>query len=150
MSIFEKFDKALNTEELAKEVNELKTNGQTFERTPHGKYEVKLDKLEIVECKSEKHKGEPMIKGIFKIIAGDHKGKLIFMNQLIVSAFQIHLMNQFLKSLDTGLDISFTNYSNYAYLLKDIEEECEKLEFVLNYSTDKGFDKFTIEAVFEV
>lgn len=149
MSIFEKFDKALNTEELAKEVNELKQNGQTMERVPHGKYEVKLSKIEIVECKSEKHKGEPMIKASFKIIAGEKKGKLIFMNQLIVLPFQIHLMNQFLKSLDTGLDVEFTTYSKYAYLLKDIEEECEKLEFVLDYSENKGFDKFTIEEVFE-
>lgn len=151
MSIFDKFDKELNTEELAKEVNEIQKNGQgTQEKVPYDEYEVKLNKIEIVECKSEKHKGEPMIKASFKIIAGQYKGRWINMNQLIVLPFQIHLMNQFLSSLDTGLEISFTTYSAYAELLKDIEEECEKLEFVMEFCEEKGYDKFRIKDVFEV
>lgn len=151
MSIFDKFDKELNAEELAKEVKELKENGQApQEKVPYDKYEVKLNKIEIVECKSEKHKGEPMIKASFKIIAGQHKGKWINMNQLIVLPFQIHLMNEFLKSLDTGLEVEFSTYSKYADLLKDIEEECEKLEFVMDFYEDKGYDKYKITEVFEV
>lgn len=151
MSIFDKFDKELNAEELAQEVKELKENGSVQqEKVPYDNYEVKLHKMEIVECKSEKHKGEPMIKASFKIIAGDYKGKWINMNQLITSSFQIHIMNEFLRSLDTGLEVEFTTYSKYADLLKDIEEECEKLEFVLKFSENKGFDKFKITDVFEV
>ena len=120
MSIFEKFDKALNVEDLAKQVKEQGENGTPQEKVPYDEYEVKLNKLEIVECKSENHKGEPLLKGSFKIIAGPHKNKWINMNQLIVRPFQIHLMNEFLKSLDTGLDIEFKTYGQYAELLKDI------------------------------
>ena len=150
MSIFDKFDKELNSADLAEQVKEIKENGQgQQEKVPYDEYEVKLHKIEIVECKSEKHKGEPMIKASFKIIAGKYKGKWINMNQLIVLPFQIHLMNEFLKSLDTDVKVEFSTYSQYDDLLKDIEEECEKLEFVMKFYEEKGYDKYEIVDVFE-
>ena len=73
------------------------------------------------------------------------------MNQKITQGFQIHIVNKFLKSLGTDLNVEFEDYSQYADLLMDIHEAIEedKLTYAVKYEDNDGYDKFTIAEVFE-
>ena len=147
-NIWEKFDKAIDVEGLQKDVQEAAENGANFREVPHGEYEVKIEKLELVESKA----GDPMVTVWFKVLAGDYKGSMIFMNQVITKGFQIHLMNEFLRSLDSGYDIEFKSYSQYGQLLMDIHEAIDgRLEYGLKYGEGKkGFSTYEITDVYEV
>ena len=147
-NIWEKFDNAIDVEGLQKDVQEAAGNGTNFREVPHGEYEVKIEKLELVESKA----GDPMVTVWFKVLAGDYKGSMIFMNQVITKGFQIHIMNEFLRSLDSGYDVEFRSYSQYGQLLMDIHEAIDgKLEYLLKYSEGKkGFSNYEIVDVYEV
>ncbi len=147
-NIWEKFDKAIDVEGLQKDVQEAAENGTNFREVPHGEYEVKIEKLELVESKA----GDPMVTVWFKVLAGDYKGSMIFMNQVITKGFQIHIMNEFLRSLDSGYDVEFKSYSQYGQLLMDIHEAIDgELEYLLKYSEGKkGFSNYEIVDVYDV
>ncbi len=147
-NIWDKFDKAYNTEELAKEVKEQAQSGGNFTPVPYGNYEVTVNKMELTESKAH----DPMVSIWFKILNGDYKGSLIFYNQVITQAFCIHKVNELLRSMDTGLEIEFISYRQYAQLLMDIHEAIDgKLEYGLQYSEGKkGFATFEITDVFEI
>jgi len=147
-NIWEKFDKQYNTEELAREVQEQAQNGGNFTPVPYGSYEVSVTKMELTESKAH----DPMVTIWFKVLNGEHKGSLIFYNQVITQAFCIHKVNELLRSMDTGLDIEFKSYRQYAQLLMDVHGAIDgKLEFGLEYGEGKkGFATFEITDVFEV
>lgn len=152
-NIFDKWNKQIDGKALAKDVKEVEKNGGKggdFPEIPHGTYEVKVDRIELKESKASKN---PMVAIRFKILAGQFKGQTIFMNQVVTQGFQIHIVNDLLRSMDTGLDIEFDgNYNNYNDLLMDVHEAVDgKLEFVLEYDeNDKGYNTFKITEVFEV
>ncbi len=147
-NIWEKFDEAIDLEGLQKDVQEAAENGANFREVPHDEYEVKIEKLELVESKA----GDPMVTVWFKVLAGDYKGSMIFMNQVITKGFQIHIMNEFLRSLDSGYDVEFRSYSQYGQLLMDIHEAIDgELEYLLKYSEGKkGFSNYEIVDVYDV
>jgi len=147
-NIWEKFDREIDIEGLQKDVQEAAENGANYREVPHGEYEVKIEKLELVESKA----GDPMVTVWFKILTGEYKGCMIFMNQVITKGFQIHLMNEFLRSLDSGYDVEFRSYSQYGQLLMDIHEAIDgELEYLLKYSEGKkGFSNYEIVDVYDV
>lgn len=146
---FSKFDKQVDLEGLKQDIMDAEENGGgDFKEVPHGKYEVAITKLELTESK----KGDPMVSVWFKVTNGEYEGSLIFMNQVITQGFQIHIADEFLRSLETTVDVQFESYSQYAEMLADIFEEIEdKVEFVLDYGENKkGFNTFEIIDSFEV
>lgn len=147
---FSKFDKQVNLEGLKKDLNEAKENGGTgeYKEVPVGKYEVSVTKMELVESK----KGDPMVSIWFKIVSGDYKNSNLFFNQVITKGFQIHIVNELLRSMESEMAIDFESYSQYAQLLMDVHESIDgQLEFALDYGENKqGFKTFKIEEVYEV
>lgn len=145
---FSKFDKMVDVEGLKEDIQTAKENGGLgdFKEVPTGTYEVSVTKLELSESK----KGDPMVSIWFKILAGEFKNSLIFMNQVITQGFQIHIVNELLRSMETTLEIDFDSYAQYAQLLMDVHEAIDnKLEFALEYGkTSKGFPTFKITEVF--
>lgn len=142
---FSKFDKKVDLEGLKKDIEDSSSND--FKEVPLGTYEVAITKLEL----GESSKGDPMVKVWFKILEGEYKGSLIFMNQVVTKGFQIHIVDEFLRSLDTDIDIAFESYSQYAELLADVYEAIEgNFEYALEYGENKGFNTFKITDVFEV
>ena len=92
-----------------------------------------------------------MVKIWFKIVSGEYEGSLLFMNQVITRGFQVHIVNELLRSLGTDIDICFDSYSQYGELLETIFNEIEdNFEYALSYSERKGFDTFEITEVFEL
>ena len=145
---FSKFDKPVDLEGLKNDILDAEENGGDFKEVPKGKYEVVITKLELVESKN----GNPMMSVWFKITAGEFKNSLIFMNQVVTQGFQIHIADEFLRSLETEAEVKFESYSQYAELLADIFEEIEdKVGFVLNYGENKkGYNTFKIEESFDL
>lgn len=147
---FSKFDKAVDLEGLKNDLKEVEENGGSgdFAEVKHGTYEVRINKLELTVSK----KGDPMLSVWFKILNGEFKNSLIFMNQVITQPFQIHIAKEFLNSLDSGIEVDFESYSQFADLIMDIAEEIDgKLEYALKYDqNDKGYNTFKITDVFEV
>lgn len=142
---FSKFDKKVDLEGLKKDIEDSSSND--FKEVPLGTYEVAITKLEL----GESSKGDPMVKVWFKILEGEYKGSLIFMNQVVTKGFQIHIVDEFLRSLDTDIEIAFESYSQYAELLADVYEAIEgNFEYALEYGENKGFNTFKITDVFEV
>ena len=147
-NVWEKFDKAIDLTGLQEDIKDAQENGGTFKEVPHGQYEVKIEKLELVESKS----GNPMVTCWMKVLEGDFKGSLIFYNQVVNQGFQIHLANEFLRSLESGIDVEFESYSQYGQLLMDIHEAIDGLsEYGLKYGEGKkGFSTYEITDVYEV
>lgn len=148
-NIFEKWNNNTDLAGLKKDVEEAQKNdgNREFEAVPHGRYEVKVDKMELKPTK----KGDPMVSIWFTIIAGKYKKAKLFMNQVVTQGFQLNIVNNFLRSMETGVNIEFIDYSQYADMLLDVAEACDtnKLEFAIKYEDNKGYDKYTIEEVFE-
>lgn len=145
---YSKFDKAVDLEGLKKDAAEAAENTGNYKEVPYGTYEVNVNKMELTESK----KGDPMVSIWFKIVSGEYKGSLIFYNQVITQGFQIHLANEFLRSMDTEMVIEFESYSQYGQLLMDVHEVVDgKLEFALEYGeNNKGYKTYKINEVFEV
>ena len=145
--IFEKWNSNVDLAGLQQDIKDAQENNKEFEKVPHGEYEVKLDKLELKASK----KGDPMVSAWFTILEGKYKKSKLFLNQVITQGFQIHIVNELLKSMKTDLAIEFVDYKQYANLLLDVAEECDtnNLEFAIKYEDNKGYDKFTITEVFE-
>ena len=145
--LFAQFDKEYDVAGLQADIKEAAENGSSYEEVPDGDYEVHIHKLELKASKNNK----PMVSCWFKIVDGSRKGQLIFMNQVIEQGFQIHIVNEFLRSLATGLNIEFNSYSQYAGLLKSVLDITEGLDFALEYThNSKGYAEFKITDVFEL
>lgn len=152
---YSKFDKMFDTKGLKDDLKEIDANGGTgeYKEVPYDKYEVKIEKMELGETgPKSKNPGSPMLKVQFRILSGEFKNSCIFMNQVITQAFQLHLAMDFLKSLDSGVDITFDSFVQFSDLIMDVHEAInDVLEYGLDYSqTSKGYKKFEIVDVFEV
>ena len=149
---FEKFDEMVDLEGLKADI-EAASNGAERKDVPHGMYEVAIEKLELTTTKTS---GKPMVTCWFRVLSeGEYLGQMIFMNQVVSQGFQIHLANEFLRSIADGPDaptITFESYSQYAQLIMDVAEYIDgKFEYALRYGqTHKGYDTFEIEEIFEL
>ena len=144
---FSKFDKQMDLEGLKKDIADSANND--FKEVPNGTYEVAITKIELTESK----KGYPMLSCWMKVVSdGEYKGSLIFMNQVITSGYQIHICDEFLRSLGTDVDVMFESYSQYADMILDIFEKIDgNFEYGLELGeTNKGFKTYTITDVFEL
>lgn len=150
-NIYAQWDNAVDMEGLQKDIAEAKENGGgNYKEVPHGQYEVSIEKMELKATK----KGDPMVSVWMKICEGEFKGSLLFMNQVITQGFQIHIVNEFLRSLMQDCAdapaVEFKGYAQYAELLMDIHELiADSFEYALKYGqTKKGFDTFEITDVY--
>ena len=147
-NLFEKFDKEFDVAGLKEDLKSVGANKSDYKEVPLGTYEVKIEKLELTESKA----GKPMVSSWMRIISGDYKNSIIFMNQVIGSSFGLHIANDFLRSLDTDVDVDFESFRQYHNMILDIHEAIDgKLEYALEYGeNNKGFKTFKIVDVFEV
>lgn len=151
-NIFDKWDESVDTEGLANDVKEAAENGTgSYKEVPHGEYEVAIQKLELVASK----KGDPMVSIWFKVVSdGEYKGSLIFMNQVVTQGFQIHIVNELLRSLVADCtdapEIEFKTYKQYSELLMDVFEAIDdNFEFGLKYGKGKkDFSTYEITEAF--
>lgn len=154
---YSKWDKMVDAEGLKHDIEAAAENSNNFREVPAGTYEVTVTKLELGETGPKaKNPGMPMVQIWFKILTGEYKNSLIFYNRVIMGTsndgFMIHSANEFLRSLESDVDIEFINYSQYAQMLLDIHENIDgSLEYALKYGENQqGYKTYEIEEVFEV
>lgn len=146
-SVFARFDKEFDLKGLKEDLKNVGTGDGHYREVPHGTYEVRVEKLELVESKT----GKPMVTSWMRIVAGEYQNSIIFMNQVVHTAFGIHIANEFLRSLESGIDVAFENYTQYYHQILDIHEAIDgNYEYAVEYGeTSKGFKTFKITEVFE-
>ena len=148
---FDKIDKSVDLEGLRKDVEEASANGTGgFPTIPAGKYEVALVSLEI---KGTKKDNRPMLAASFKILSGEYKNQRLFMNRVIYGTKDDGRMIKsavgWLNTLDSGVDVAFQDYKQFADLVMDVAEAIDgKLEYAVEYDNDK-FNSISITEVFE-
>lgn len=146
-NIWEKFDKSIDTKALKEDAANAAEGSSDFKEVPVGTYEVKITKLELVESKT----GKPMMACWMKVLDGEYEGSLIFYNQVLHVGFGIHNANEFLRSLDSGVEVRFESFKQYAEMLLDIHEAIDgKTEYALEYGqNNKGYNTYKITEVFD-
>ena len=148
--IFAKWDEAIDTEGLQKDVAEAsKNNSGNYEDVPHGTYEVAVKQMELKASK----KGDPMVSIWFKVVDGPHKNGIIFFNQVVTQGFQIHIVNELLRKMVSGVsdspNVEFKSYKQYGNLILDVFEITDGFEYGLKYTKGKNdFSNYEITEVF--
>lgn len=144
-NIFEKFNEMMDVDGLKADVAKAAESTGDFVEVPHGDYEVKVTKIELgATGEKSKTPGAPMVKVWFDVLTGDFKGQKIFMNQMLTSGFGIYKMNEFLNSLETGIEVQFENFEQYAGLLTQIFNAVDgTAEFQLAYTANPKNNKFS-------
>lgn len=151
---FSKFDEQIDTNQLAKDVEEAaKNGGGDFPIIPKGTYTVKAEKLELGTTKD----GRPMLKGQFRITEGEYAKQCLFYNRVIFGtkndANMIAAAVGFLNNLEPSEEVGpivFESYSQFADLVLDVMEDIDgALEYEVEYDPD-AFNSIHIKDVFEV
>lgn len=144
---FKKFQQQFPADEMKKQTEEAKKN--ELQKIPDGEYRCKVEKMELKESK----KGAPMCAIMFRILAGDLKKQCIFYNRVLAGTkndgFMMKSNNDFLESLDSGVDVSFESWEQYNDLILDIAEaiDADKLEYMVCVITDDSGKYQTLEIV---
>jgi hypothetical protein len=157
MSIFDKYAKKINAEELAASQKEITENasGGDYKEVPLGKYEVKIEKM---EAKLTKESKRPMVSIWFKILKGDYKDSMIFYNGVFHEDWMRHRVVEFLSAIldddthkaEINLILKDSNINEINDFVMDIHEQVDgNLEYLLDYSMNKGFNTYKIEEVFD-
>ena len=147
MMDFSKFDSMFNLEGLKEDIKAAADRNTERVEVPDGQYECRVEKMEMKESKT----GNPMISIWFRIVAGDFKNSVLFMNQTIHTGFGLHTAKKMLSDMDTGLPIDFQSFSQFASLIESVKEaiETQGLEYAVKYTTTKNdFKNFEIIEVF--
>ena len=148
---FDKINRSVDLEGLRKDVENASENGTgDFPTIPAGKYEVALVSLEI---KGTKKDNRPMLAASFKILSGEYKNQRLFMNRVIYGTKDDGRMIKsavgWLNTLDSGVDVAFQDYKQFADLVMDVAEAIDgNLEYAVEYD-DSQFNSIKITEVFD-
>ena len=150
---FEQFDKQVNTEELAKEVE----NTPEYSEIKKGTYILGLDKMEL---KLTKAGDKVMFSVQCNIKEGKEKGRKLFFNRTLSgSTSEKWTDGMAIKSVVTwvneligedGTPIRFINYSDFAEQILDAFQELQNsVEVEIEYKAN-DFNPITIKEVFDI
>ena len=157
MSIFDKFAKKINAEELAASQAEINSSSSSadYPEIPVGKYEVKVEKMEA----KMSSKNNPMVSIWFKILEGQFKDNFIFYNGVFNEDWMRHRVVDFLSAIldddkhkaEINLILKDSNINEVNDFVMDIHEQVDgQFEYLLDYGLKKGYNTYTIEEIFEV
>lgn len=148
---FSKFSEAFPADQLQKQMAEAKENG-FGDKLPEGDYQCKLEKLELGEAKTS---GKLMLKSQFRIVAGDKAKQCIFANQVLCGTkndgFMMLKAKEFLESLDSGLDITFSGWEQFDQLVGDVLDAVQEdgLQYMINVKNDGDYQRYKVVDIIE-
>jgi len=147
-------EKRVDLKSLENDIRNAKDNNQrNYEEVPCGDYEVTFEKLELSTSKS----GEFMVVAWMRIVSGDFKNSVLFLNQVINEGWKVDIVCDFINSLGSDVDFpknryDFPSYREVEQLLMDIHEAIDgKFEYAVKYGKTKSdFPTYEIKEVFEL
>lgn len=156
MSIFDKYAKKINAEELAKSQEEITNNskGGDYPEVPVGTYEVKIEKMEAKMSKTNK----PMLVIWFKILTGKFENSMIFYNGVFHEDWMRHKAVDLLSAIldddshkaEINLILKDSNIDEVNNFVMDIQEQIDgQFEYLLDYGLSKGYNTYTIKEVYD-
>lgn len=148
------FDKEFDIEALKANMKEMAEQTVEFKEVPAGKYECKIEKIELNETKKT---GMPMCSIQFRIVEGEFNKQCLFYNKVLITtdstgkmnAFGLHINNEFLRSLDTSYEVVFEDFTQYKELLRNIADDVEPLTYLIEYTISNGFGNFKVKEIYE-
>ena len=146
---FSAFNKAVNMDELKKELTDLKSGKDVYEDVPDDKYFVKVASMSIGKQKSDPTK--LLFKVSLEILEGQYKKRRIFWNQGLMTSRGIHTTLEFLRSLDIfdANEVEWhDDYGDLNSLVLDVAQYCDEQnrQYVVEYShNDKGYANLKVE-----
>lgn len=150
---FSKFDTQINSAELSKAIENAAKNTQYEKKeVPAGRYEVNLERMEIVPTGGDRP-GRPMFSVMMRICSGEYKKWCIFMNRVLYGtkndANMISSVLGWLRDLEPEADdIGFKNYTQFSELVLDIFEELtEAVIITVDYDPDAFNNISVVEVV---
>lgn len=151
---FSQFDKAINTEQFKKDLEQAKANAaDEYPEVPAGEYLVKIERMDIRPTKNK----EPMFSAMCRIIEGDFKKQCVFFNRKIYGnkesdkwndAKAVQTVLTWLNRLETETVPEFVNYTQFNDCILDIFEELEEYDVTMKISYDP--DAFNSIKILEV
>ena len=142
---FKKFNEEFPANQIKKQMKEAEENGGGND-LPDGEYKVKLDKMELAQSQ----KGQLMIKAQFRIQAGDHKKQCVFVNRVLTGTkndgFMMIKAKEFLQSLDSGIEVEFTDWEQFNDLVLDIADAVKEddLTYIIVLDTEGKYQNFDV------
>ena len=143
---FKKWNEEFGGADAVKALAEAKSNEYT--EVPDGVYRCKLESMELGESK----KKQPMLKVMFRILAGDHKKQCLFLNQVLTPGFPTHKALEFMRSMNVfdESEIDFDgNFETFNELILDMAEEAETFTFEIEKSTDGQYTRLDVVDSYE-
>lgn len=160
-NIFLKFDNEMNIEEIEKQKKEAAERSTEYEDVPAGAYISKIENMELGLTKD----GRPMFKVMMRLKdgIGDNEKEFlskytntkpcIFMNRVIFGTKNdgnmIASVEGWLQKIFPDDPIIFTSYSDFAEQILDAAEDCEMLEFEVDYDPE-NFNSISINEVYDI
>lgn len=151
MGKFAEFNKAVNAEELAGQLNEAKNNPQNSgKEVPAGNYTVAIEKMEIKATKD----GRPMFSVMCRILEGEFKKYCLFMNRVIAGTKNdinmIASVIGWLDKLETETVAEFNgDYDAFVDNVADIfQEVADSIELDVTYDPN-AFNSISITGVYD-
>lgn len=141
---FKKFNQEFPAEQVKKQMKDAETNSGPD--LPDGEYKIKLDKMELAQSQKQ----QLMIKAQFRIQAGNHQNKCIFVNKVMTGTkndgFMMLKAKEFLESLDSGIDVEFNDWEQFNDLILDIADAIkdDDLTYICTLTTDGKYQNFEI------
>ena len=147
MMDFEKFNKMIDVDAYNRKLEEIENGNDgvdNYEELPDGTYEMRLERLQMVENR----KGEPMVKLAMSVIRGARAKSWIWVNYNILHPYAMHNLNEVLRDMDLETSIEWDgNFQHYNDVICDVLEEIKSLKigFAVEVSHDsKGFASIKI------
>lgn len=147
MSIFDEFDKAYDAKSMREDVKEAAENAKDYDELAPGIYPCYIKAMELKATKNN----EPMVAVQLKVNDGEYKNRMMFANFMMTKPFLIHKCNEFLRGLDTGVQVDFESYGQYADMVEKIYKITEEheMDFDIEYSLKDGkFSEYKVKAVY--
>ena len=155
MGLFDTLDSSIDINAINQQIAQAQQNGgrQQFEKPPAGTYTVMLRTLELGQTKD----GRPMVKGSFRILEGQLKGKVLFYNRVVYGTRNdILMINSALTLLHalcaydaTGyVPIQFAGYGDMMARITYIKQciDIADLKYTIDYDNDR-FENVIIKQV---
>lgn len=152
---FSKFEEMIDDEKLQKDIENAQDDVE-YDEVPDGTYIVSIEKMEIKETKA----GDKLMFAVqCKIKEGEHKGRMIFFNRVILGnrnsekwddAKAIKSVITWLEKLETETKPEYYNLRDFADCVLDIFQEIQgTVEIEVDYA-GKKFNPISINEVFDI